>query len=214
MSANCSNTSVPFVAPSHPLNEHTTLMECFHSAKGRTNLVCYLVTNTVVFIPLYAYVQYLGLRRWRRRPSAVAVSHSDAFTYHMILMEQLSLFGALLTTCGLYSLDLNVFSVGNNLSLFNSSGQNAFHLLTCLELYLAVTYPVAYLNSRNKKWVRRRNAAIGLTWLFSAASVVFFYILTYFTGTITYLCVTGVLLGIVFYCALNVLCVLVSFSAG
>lgn len=208
MSTNCSNASSPFVAPSHFGDVQIILLECLNSAKGKTNLMCYLVTNMVVLIPLYAYIQYLGLRRWCRQQSALPISHSDAFTYHMIIMEQLSLFGAMLTMCGLYSFDPYLLNAGHHLSLFNSSGENAFHLLTCLERYVAVTYPIAYLNLLNDKWIRLRNATIGLTWLFSVASVGILYTANV-AATVIYSSITGIILGIAFYCCFNVLCILI-----
>lgn len=206
---NSSNTSFLHDFPSSFQKFQTLIQKCVRSEHGTFSLAAYSFINAVVFIPLYIYILYLGLQRWCRLHCAAPISHSDAFTYHMIIIEQLSVFGSLLVWCGTYSADVKMMSIGLHLALLNLSGENAFHLLTCIERYIAVTYPITYLNLRNKKGIRIRNVAIGCAWLLSLGCVGVLYMKIHHVGLIIYLSVSGSILGSLCFCSLNVLYVLI-----
>lgn len=209
MFANCSNASFLPLPLASPEKVSKVLQECFRSADGKFSLGAYTMTNMVVLFPLYDYVLYLGLHRWRRQHPAAPISHSDAFTYHMILIEQLSFAGSVLIWVGAGSAHQKLLYIGLGLTFLNISGENAFHLMTCVERYVAVTYPVAYLSLRNKKGIKFRNVAIGCAWLFSFVSAGFLYLDTLYIGFFIYCAVTAVILGILSFCCVNVLYALI-----
>lgn len=191
MPANCSNAS--FLPPGLLENIHNVLQKCFRSAEGNFSLAAYTVANTLVLLPLYNYTLCLGLQRWRCQQSAAPISHSDAFTYHMILTELVCMLGSVLILFGANSFDLKMMHIGLHLVLFNFSGENVFHLMTCAECYLAVTYPMFYSSLRNEKGIKIRNVAISCAWIlsFACAGVLFLEV-----GMIIYFYVTAITLGI------------------
>lgn len=209
MFSNCSNASFLHDFPSSFRRLHTLVQKCVRTEHGTFSLAAYSFINVVVLIPLYIYILYLGLQRWCRQQCAAPISHTDAFTYHMIIIEQLSVFGSLLVWCGAYSADVKLVYIGLQLSLLNLSGENAFHLLTCIERYIAVTYPITYLNLRKKKGIRIRNVAIGCAWLMTLGCVGLLHVNSQHVGIIIYILVTGSILGSLCFCSLNVLYVLI-----
>lgn len=209
MFSNCSNAFFLHDFLSSFRRFHTLIQTCIRSEHGTISLAAYSFISVVVFIPLYIYILYLGLQRWRRQQCAAPISHSDAFTYHMIIIEQLSMLGSLLVWCGAYSADVKMMYIGLHLSLLNLSGENAIHLLTCIERYIAVTHPITYMNLRNKKGIRIRNVAIGCAWLLSLGCVGVLHMSSCRVGFIIYLSVTGSILGSLCFCSLNVLYVLI-----
>ncbi|KAJ4926971.1 hypothetical protein JOQ06_014712 [Pogonophryne albipinna] len=52
---------------------------------------------------------------------------------------------------------------GRGADYIPSYGESLFHVLTCLERYLAVVRPIIYLRLRNVQGVRIRNISIGLS---------------------------------------------------
>lgn len=205
MPANCSNSSFLSLGSSEII--HEVLQECFRSADGSFSLAAYTMANAVVLLPLYNYTLYLGVQRWCRQQPATPISHSDAFTYHMIMIEQMSFVGSVLIWFGAHS-NLRIMYFGLHLTFLNVAGENAFHLMTCLERYVAVTYPVAYLSLRNKKGIKIRNVAISCAWLLSFACAGVLYLKTLYIGLIIYCSVTAVILSILSFCSTNVLYVL------
>lgn len=208
MSANCSNASFLPLSPGSLENVHKVLQECFRSADGKFSLAAYTMANLVVLLPLYNYTLYLGLQRWYRQQPATPISHSDAFTYHMIMIEQLSFVGSVLIWFGAHSIDLKIMYIGLYFTFLNLSGENSFHLMTCVERYVAVTYPMVYMSLRNEKGIKIRNVAIICAWLLSLLCVGVLYVETLYIGIIVYFSFTAIILGILSFCSVNVLCVL------
>lgn len=209
MSANCSNTSLLPSSLGYLENIYKVLQECFRSADGKFSLAAYIIATMVVLLPIYNYTLYLGFQRWRRQQPATLISHSDAFTYHMIVIEQLSFVGSVLLWFGVYSADLKIMYFSLQLTILNISGENAFHLMTCLERYLAVLYPIAYLSLRKEKGIKIRNVAIGCAWLLSFVCVGVLYLETPYIGTFLYTSITTLTLVVMSFCSVNVLYVLI-----
>ncbi|XP_044040236.1 uncharacterized protein LOC122870239 isoform X2 [Siniperca chuatsi] len=112
----------------------------------------FIVTKAFLLIPLSILILYLGHQRWRRQHSFTTTSHSDIFTYHMAAIELIGGLGSAFFFCG-SSVDLpQMVIAGYCLSFINFCGENFFHLLTCVERYLAVVHPVTYLGLRNIHW--------------------------------------------------------------
>lgn len=207
MSTNCSNAS--FLSPASYVTILTLLEKCFSASNLTFSVATYTISNMAVLLPLYIYILYLGLQRCRQQQSATLISHSDAFTYNIIIIEQLNVFGSILMWFGTYSTNQTIVYFGLHFSLLNISGGNAFHLIACVERYIAVNCPIAYLNLRNKRGIRIRNVTIGCAWLFSLGCISVLHVDIRHIGIVVYFFCTAVVLGILFFCTLNVLCVLI-----
>lgn len=123
------------------------------------------ITRVGIILPLSILVLYFGHQKWRRQRSFATVSHSDIFTYHLVVMELIWILGVVSLYCG-YSIDLpEVSLVGSCACSLTFYGQTFFHILTCVERYLAVVHPITYLELRSARGVRIRNISTGCVWL-------------------------------------------------
>ncbi|KAL3046053.1 hypothetical protein OYC64_004126 [Pagothenia borchgrevinki] len=145
-------------------------MECLISRPGSLIFLSFYITITLLILPICIFVLYLGLQRWRQQSSTSSTtSHSDIFTFHMVLIELLGFLGFTLCVYAVYVKNYKMLSVGFVVSFFTWYVQNSFHILTCVERYLAVVHPVTYLNLKGQRGVRIRNICIGCVWLLSFA---------------------------------------------
>ncbi|KAI9524415.1 hypothetical protein NQZ68_018098 [Dissostichus eleginoides] len=63
-------------------------MECLISRPGSLIFLSFYITSTLLILPICIFVLYLGFQRWRQRSlTSSTTSHSDIFTFHMVLME-------------------------------------------------------------------------------------------------------------------------------
>ncbi len=139
------------------------------SSAGYVSVTTITFAN-ILLLPLYIYVLYLGLQRWRRQRSGTTVSHSDFITYNMIATELLGTFGTVLICCGVLT-DLPLMVIlGVCLVIEKLTAQMLFHILTCVERYLAVVHPITYLSLRKAREIRIRNITISCMWLLCSAS--------------------------------------------
>lgn len=189
-------------------NMYTILENCMKTTGGIINLSLVIATNVFIVLPLAALVLYVSVRRWLQS-SRFTVSHSDHFTYHMIVNEVLNFAGLLLLCYGV-NVDLTLM-VCVGLFFFSSNlfGHMFFDTLTCVERYLAVVHPVTYRNLKNVKGVRIRNVAIGCCWLLSFSVAGFLFITDAYNMSVVVLFVTVSSLIVVSFCSLCVLCILI-----
>ncbi|KAI9531408.1 hypothetical protein NQZ68_041619 [Dissostichus eleginoides] len=145
-------------------NSSAHLPDCQDNAKTSVFIALYIVY--ILLIPLFIFVLYIGFQRWRKRGSATTTSHTDVFTFHMVILEIIGVVGNAFYCHNLYTHDPVTGQVGNYVLSAISPGQTLFHLLTCVERYLAVVHPVIYLRLRQGAGVRIRNISIGISVLF------------------------------------------------
>ncbi|KAG8005896.1 hypothetical protein GBF38_004938 [Nibea albiflora] len=153
MSVNSSTNS----SSSH--QSHDSLKKCIYTFTS-------LFIVYILLLPLFILVLYLGYQRWRRQHSvatATTTSHSDVFTFHMVVLELLGILGSSFYCYGIYTNQREEMSYGLHVYFIVSPGQTLFHLLTCVDRYLAVVHPVTYLRLRQAGGVRIRNVSIGLS---------------------------------------------------
>lgn len=197
MSGNWSNSSsaTAISIVSHPC---TILYLCFFTA-------------TVLLLPLFALVLYIGHHQWRGTGSVgmAAISHSDVLTYNIIPVELFSIFGHM---CNLGLIFTNVKMFVQLAFIFVTIGTNGtttIHLLTCVEHYVAVCHPVQYLKSKKPRNIRIRNISIVCYWLLSVSGSSMavqylnigqpqIFIMGIFTLSLQFLCVV--------YCNILILC--------
>ena len=212
MSFNSSNTSL---LPPHLLSSNSSFKptNCFYYRSSFFSFLAFSVTNILLLLPLCLFVFYLGLQRWQKRhlaSAAAKTSHSDIFTYHMVAMEMIGVFGCGLYCCGTGFNNLWLTLVGLYSYSAISYGELLFHILTCVERYLAVVHPITYLGLRNRGGVRIRNITIGCVWLLLCGS----YGLVSQESMIPALCIIIISMLIVSFCSLSVLCALIRPGPG
>ena len=143
------------------------LYTCLDSRAGLIISVAYSVTKNILILPLSTFVLYLGHQRWRRQRSFATTSHSDIFTYNMAAVELICAFGGIAFFCGVYTGLSELVRVELYAYFMVFPGEMFFHILTCVERYLAVVHPVTYMGLRQSGGVKIRNISIVCVWLLS-----------------------------------------------
>lgn len=87
----------------------------------------------------------------------------------MVVIELLSIIGSIALTFGVSTKLSWLAQMGVIILSLNYFGQVLFHILTCVERYLAVVHPIIYLRLKNEKGIKIRNTAIGCFWLLCLA---------------------------------------------
>ncbi|GAA6225456.1 uncharacterized protein LOC122870237 [Lates japonicus] len=181
---------------------------CFDSRPALLVLTAYFITKLLLLFPLYIFILYLGHQRWRQHRSLNTTSHSDIFTYNMAAVDLSSLVAYVFF---FYCIDTNLpmmieggFYVANMVF----PGEMCFHVLTCVERYLAIVHPITYRGLRQSGGVRIRNISIGCVWLlcFGWMGITAAYIPNF--PMVPFLCLLVSSLFVTSACSLRVLLVL------
>ncbi|KAJ4948703.1 hypothetical protein JOQ06_020233 [Pogonophryne albipinna] len=167
MTVNSSNASL---LP--PLNLYGTMLLCNTSQRGVISLTAYFLSLTLLLLPVCIRVIYISVQKWRQQPNAI-IRHSDALTYNMVATELMNILGSCLSCCAAYTGFTIMMQLGIYLFLLNFSAQQYFHVLTCVERYLAVVHPIIFLKLRGNRAVRIRNVTIVCVWLLCFGSMAF-----------------------------------------
>lgn len=186
------------------------LGDCFALRKSLLVLTSFSITSVLLIMPPSVLVLHLGFQRWRQRRSvstATAANHSDIFTYHMVVMEMLTVLFCL-WFCASVGTDLGI-SISITILVFTLffcfwSTKILFHALTSVELYLAVVHPVAYRSLRSKGGSRVRTASVAGVWLLCLVWEVVVY-LTSAALIAIYLSFLVSSLAVVCFCCVSVL---------
>lgn len=184
---------------------------CLFKTEGVIILITFLVTYSVLLLPISFIVIFLGLKRRFQQCFAVepaTVVHSDVFIYHMAAMEFVGVSGCLLMIPSIFQKQYVQIFKAYGMWSFSWYGETFFYLLTCMEHYLAVVHPVAYRNLRNESGIRIRNITIVSVWLLNlvkvilhflgiASSLAEFYIMIFLVITLCFslLSIISVLIG-------------------
>ncbi|KAL7375753.1 hypothetical protein ABVT39_023037 [Epinephelus coioides] len=195
-------------------SSNDSLHDCRFARPASFLFITYYITRILLLLPLCILVLYLGLQRRQRQRStstATMMTHSDSFTYHMVTMELVGLLGNIFGLCGVVLYRFDILSLGKYFSIFTWHGETFFHILTCVERYLAVIHPITYLSLRGERGIRIRNISIGCVWLI-CVGVAICITLKYFIHVA--FCLLILSLIIVSFCSLSVLCVLIRPGPG
>lgn len=163
-------------------------------------------------MPLFMLVLYVGCQRWRKQRSGS--SHLDIFTYNVIVLEMISLLACCLYCSGGLRNVLSLTWVALDIFNFTSNGQSAFHVLTCVERYLAVVHPITYMSLKQSGGVRIRNLSIGCVWLLCFAEVGKSKVLSASTNVNVHYCILIFFISIVTFCSFSVLWILIHPGPG
>lgn len=188
---------------------------CFISRPSSFSFVAFYIAHFVLLLPLSILILLSALNEWKRRHaagSASSLSHFDCFTYHIVAMETFCVFRLVPFCLGVYTENPTDVFVGGLLSSFIWYGETSFHVLTCVERYLAVVHPVTYLSLRNDRGTRIRNVCISCVWLLCVVRLSLFVLKDVFL--IMDFCLLLISLVIMSACSLAVLRVLVRPGPG
>ncbi len=176
---------------------------CFIYRSSFSVYTAYLVTYYILLLPLIFLVLYTGCKRWRKQRSvttAALTSHSDIFTFNMVVVELISVLGCCVFYYGAHINEQRVISAGESAQSIVQPAQSLFHLLTCMDRYLAVVHPITYMRMRQRGGVRIRNISIVCVWLLC------FGIVGLSNSFSVYIIIDGLLL-------MGISCVVVSFCS-
>lgn len=160
--------SSPLFQPNTSSTSSRDFFDCYSTAPYCHIFVTYSIASLVLLLPVFVLVLYLGLQRWWQQPSASAdgtLTNSDVFTFHLAVMELFGIFGSLLVSVGIFKKEKILVIVGLwpfELAWF---GETYFHVLTCMECYLAVVYPIRYQSLSRERRVTIRNVSVACVWL-------------------------------------------------
>lgn len=163
----------------------------------------------IFFLPLFIFVLW---QLSHRRSASVETRDPDVFTFQIVLLQIFGVVAILIFCYGAFSHSTIGVTVGYNIFSSIAPGETMFHVLTCLERYLAVVNPVTYRGLRQSGRVRIRNICIGSVWLLcfavSAASInqLFSIIITFLMLILASVTVT--------FCSISVLFVLIRPGPG
>lgn len=218
-----SSSSSPFLHTNRMSVDSVISNSSLDSAEGRcaNNTaatfigVSFIATRFFLLFPASIFIFYLGFQKWQQQKNSIsAVGHSDIFTYHQCVMELMWLLGtslhALLTYVGFLPMTTPGFYLATPLFI----GETSFHVLTCLDRYLAVVHPVTYRDLRNTRGVTFRNIAIVCVWLLCSLMICAVNILTSQIFLVILLSFLVLSLMVISFCSFCVLLALISPGPG
>ncbi|XP_037615281.1 uncharacterized protein LOC119481999 [Sebastes umbrosus] len=190
------------------------LYHCFGFRVSRNLNIAFITVRTALSLPLSILVLYLGHQRWQQQRSFKTTSHSDIFTYHLASMDLIWVVGCFCSFYGTYANIMAMISVGFCATTFVFTGEMFFHVLTCVERYLAVVHPVVYLGLKNARGVRIRNISVGCVWLlcFGLTGLIVLKIPDFPINEFSIILIFCLI--VVSFCSLSVLCVLIRPGPG
>lgn len=156
--------------PNSLLSSSSANVNCFLHESSSKYFGGFYNTFILIVLPLCVLVLHHGLQQWRRnglKASTAWMSHNDCFTYHLVVVELFGVVGCFTCSCGIYRDDGNLINVGGFLWSFSWYGETFFHILTCVERFLAVVHPITYQALRKERGIQIRNKVIPIVWLIS-----------------------------------------------
>ncbi|KAL3046057.1 hypothetical protein OYC64_004130 [Pagothenia borchgrevinki] len=151
-------------------NSSQTPSSCFSSPPGSSIFAVFTVTNLLLLLPLSTFILGFGFLRWRKQRPA-AMNPLDVFTFHMVVMELFGMSSSVTCFTGAYKNHQNMIKVGCNMFAITSCVKMFFHVLTCMERYMAVVHPLTYRNLSKSGGVMIRNICVGFVWFLLAGLI-------------------------------------------
>lgn len=146
------------------VNSSDFLPRCYGIATAGYVVLLLLLCHVVLLLPLSVCVLVRGLRCCQR-PRRAASSFSQFFTYNMAALELIGILGFVLLAWGILGKGVKIAWVGYMLVSFPWCGQMFLPVLTCVDRYVAVVHPIAYVRLRQRFGLRVRNLSAGCVWL-------------------------------------------------
>ncbi|CAI5685980.1 unnamed protein product [Oreochromis niloticus] len=185
-------------------------MYCIISKPSSYIFRAFYITAIFLILPICILILQHGLQEWRKKGSTFmeVLSHSDCFTYNIAIMDLFAVLACIFSYCGSVMKYLNMLFWAFFLYSVCWFGLIFFHMLTCLEHYMAAVHPITYLSLRKERWVRIRNISIGCIWLLCFALSGFTMIDDIIVSIVNF-CFLTLSLIVSSFCSLSVLRVLI-----
>lgn len=190
----------------------TSISPLFHHCSNIFTAICWI--RVILLLPLSSFILYLGLQKWRQHRSFKTASHFDIFTYHLAAMEFLWVLGYLCQICAVCYNVTTLILITKFITLTAFYGEILFHILVCVEQYIAVVYPITYLRMRNTCGERIRNISIGFIWLLSFGMTSSRFVKSLQVENILLCFLMGFATVITTFCSSLVLCALIRLGPG
>lgn len=142
-------------------------LQCFNVEAGNYSFTAFSATNLFVLLPLLIITLYVLLQRWWQQYPAPA-SHSDCIIFNMAVIELLSLLANISYCLAYYTQVHHIMMVTSQLCFIFICGQISFHILACVERYLAVVHPLIYMHPNRHTF---KKISIVCSWLLSLGQV-------------------------------------------
>lgn len=194
--------------------EMSFLNSCFNTAPGTSIYIAFTGTNILLLLPLSIFILSIGFQRWQKQSRSEAMNPTDVFTYHMVGMEMIGISASITCSCGAITNHPLLLWVGCNMFAIISCIKMFFHILICVERYVAVVHPISYLHLSKEGGVTIRNISIGFVWLVCAGIVALKIVITRDFIVILFFCNLVLSLVVSSFCSLNVLRVLIQVRPG
>lgn len=176
-----------------------------------------LIIIYIVLLPVFIFILFMGYQRWKKQRSVsvtTLMSPFDVLTYNMVVLELATVVGALVNFYSTYIGHPGLLVFGMSIYMMAQTGQTLFHLLTCVERYLAVVHPITYWGLRQARGVRIRNGIVGCVWVICFGSLGLLGD-NHLSATIVYNVLLLVpVITVVSFCSLSILCTLIGPGPG
>ncbi|XP_043953398.1 uncharacterized protein LOC122820223 [Gambusia affinis] len=185
---------------------------CLISSPSSSIYTTLIIIRIFLILPLCLFILNHAVQQQKKSPSSSSAtrSHTDYFTYHLVTMELIDVLGYIFSFIGMNNNDLYLIYSAIHLMFFVWHGQMSFHVLTCVERYLAVVHPIAYVGFRNERGVRIRNGIVGFVWLLCFVGMALFAV----RNLVFPVCMLIISLTSISFCSLSVLRVLIRPGPG
>lgn len=175
-------------------------------------ITAFSVAHVLFVLPLLVFVLFLGCQRWFQSSSSM-LSHPDVFTYNMVAMEMIQILSNTGCCVGIMLESFEGTHISRNVAIVTLTIKTEFLLLTCVELYLAIVFPIIYLRHKNSAGVTLRNMSICWVWInWIIYAVLYFYSVN--GSLIVYFFHSALLLLVICFCCISVLWTLTRSSPG
>ncbi|XP_061767868.1 uncharacterized protein LOC133559872 [Nerophis ophidion] len=129
----------------------------------------FFATTLLVVLPLSLRVLHLGLQR--AIFTATTFSHSDCFVLNLAAMELIGVAAYVLAIYGINTSADQLILAGIIIQSFPWYGQMVVPVLTCVDRYMAVVHPLAYLRLKRQRSLRQVIFFLGVTSFCSLSAV-------------------------------------------
>lgn len=191
-------------------SSHSLYIHCLIDTPSSLMFIALEITTILIVLPLCIFTLYHGLqKRWQKRytSSVSAMSHSDCFTYHLVVIELIGVIGYIGNLAGICGDWIDILLIADIFTCLTWYGQIFFHILMCVDRYMAVVHPVTYLTTRDERGVTIRNICIGIAWLLCFGGMASMKMTNFYYVVDIFLLVLS--LTIVCFCSISVLRVLI-----
>ncbi len=218
MHLNTSSSPNAFLPPPHHSTPNSSNMSflnsCFNSTPGSSVFTVFTITNILLLLPLSLFILSFGLQRWCKQRFSEPMNPIDVFTYHMVGMEMVGISASIVCCCGAFIDHVKMIGVGCNMFAIISCVKMFFHVLTCVERYVAVVHPMTYMSLSKAGGVMIRNVSIGCVWVICAGLIALRILLSRNFNLILFFCNLVFSLIVISFCCFSVLRVLIRPGPG